>query len=49
MSSKAFASIDTNFTITSKAFDQDGDFAELYMFKWTTCQLLFFVDRKICS
>ncbi|XXG64145.1 hypothetical protein AAC387_Pa05g2176 [Persea americana] len=32
---KVLAGIDTNFTVTSKASD-DGDFAELYMFKWTT-------------
>jgi cellulose synthase A len=30
------AGIDTNFTVTSKASDKDGDFAELYMFKWMT-------------
>ncbi|KAL4198381.1 hypothetical protein AMTRI_Chr03g45580 [Amborella trichopoda] len=33
---KVLAGIDTNFTVTSKATDEDGDFAELYMFKWTT-------------
>ncbi|KAI3752401.1 hypothetical protein L2E82_24429 [Cichorium intybus] len=33
---KVLARIDTNFTVTSKASDEDGDFAELYMFKWTT-------------
>ncbi|CAB4298542.1 unnamed protein product [Prunus armeniaca] len=33
---KVLAGIDTNFTVTSKASDEDGDFAELYMFKWTT-------------
>lgn len=32
---KVFAGIDTNFTVTSKANDEDGDFAELYIFKWT--------------
>lgn len=32
---KVLAGIDTNFTVTSKASDE-GDFAELYMFKWTT-------------
>ncbi|CAL0333572.1 unnamed protein product [Lupinus luteus] len=32
---KVLAGIDTNFTVTSKASDEDGDFAELYMFKWT--------------
>ncbi|KAL9675689.1 hypothetical protein QQ045_003894 [Rhodiola kirilowii] len=32
---KVFAGIDTNFTVTSKASDEDGDFAELYVFKWT--------------
>ncbi|CAK8539816.1 unnamed protein product [Lathyrus sativus] len=33
---KVLAGIDTNFTVTSKASDEDGDSAELYMFKWTT-------------
>ncbi|KAJ3670215.1 hypothetical protein LUZ60_010539 [Juncus effusus] len=33
---KVLAGIDTNFTVTSKASDEDGDFQELYMFKWTT-------------
>ncbi|KAK6162989.1 hypothetical protein DH2020_002830 [Rehmannia glutinosa] len=33
---KVLAGIDTNFTVTSKASDEDGDFTELYMFKWTT-------------
>ncbi|KAE9620913.1 putative cellulose synthase (UDP-forming) chromatin regulator PHD family [Lupinus albus] len=33
---KVLAGIDTNFTVTSKASDEDGDFAELYMIKWTT-------------
>ncbi|RWR94308.1 cellulose synthase A catalytic subunit 1 UDP-forming [Cinnamomum micranthum f. kanehirae] len=33
---KVLAGIDTNFTVTSKASDEDGDFAELYVFKWTT-------------
>ncbi|KAF3781436.1 putative cellulose synthase A catalytic subunit 8 UDP-forming [Nymphaea thermarum] len=33
---KVLAGIDTNFTVTSKASDDEGDFAELYMFKWTT-------------
>ncbi|TYI13548.1 hypothetical protein ES332_A08G065700v1 [Gossypium tomentosum] len=33
---KVLAGIDTNFTVTSKASDEDGDFVELYMFKWTT-------------
>lgn len=33
---KVLAGIDTNFTVTSKANDEDGDFAELYIFKWTT-------------
>ncbi|KAF8389093.1 hypothetical protein HHK36_025778 [Tetracentron sinense] len=32
---KVIAGIDTNFTVTSKASDEDGDFAELYVFKWT--------------
>ncbi|EEF29149.1 Cellulose synthase A catalytic subunit 3 [UDP-forming], putative [Ricinus communis] len=32
---KVLAGIDTNFTVTSKATD-DEDFAELYAFKWTT-------------
>uniref|UniRef100_A0A1J3DU48 Cellulose synthase n=1 Tax=Noccaea caerulescens TaxID=107243 RepID=A0A1J3DU48_NOCCA len=33
---KVLAGIDTNFTVTSKATDEDGDFAELYIFKWTS-------------
>ncbi|XP_021736038.1 cellulose synthase A catalytic subunit 3 [UDP-forming]-like isoform X1 [Chenopodium quinoa] len=33
---KVLAGIDTNFTVTSKASDEDGDYTELYMFKWTT-------------
>ncbi|CAA6666378.1 unnamed protein product [Spirodela intermedia] len=33
---KVLAGIDTNFTVTSKATDDEGDFAELYIFKWTT-------------
>ncbi|KAL3622511.1 Cellulose synthase A catalytic subunit 3 [UDP-forming] [Castilleja foliolosa] len=33
---KVLAGIDTNFTVTSKAGDEGGDFTELYMFKWTT-------------
>ncbi|OAY82951.1 putative cellulose synthase A catalytic subunit 1 (UDP-forming) [Ananas comosus] len=33
---KVLAGIDTNFTVTSKASDDDGDFAELYIFKWTS-------------
>ncbi|XP_059073973.1 cellulose synthase A catalytic subunit 7 [UDP-forming] [Cryptomeria japonica] len=32
---KVLAGIDTNFTVTAKATD-DGDFGELYAFKWTT-------------
>ncbi|RWR72791.1 putative cellulose synthase A catalytic subunit 5 UDP-forming [Cinnamomum micranthum f. kanehirae] len=32
---KVLAGIDTNFTVTSKAGDDD-DFSELYAFKWTT-------------
>ncbi|RZC75996.1 hypothetical protein C5167_001100 [Papaver somniferum] len=32
---KVLGGIDTNFTVTSKATDDDGDFAELYLFKWT--------------
>ncbi|KAK7364488.1 hypothetical protein VNO80_13185 [Phaseolus coccineus] len=32
---KVLAGINTNFTVTSKAAD-DGDFAELYIFKWTS-------------
>lgn len=32
---KVLAGIDTNFTVTSKGGD-DGDFSELYTFKWTT-------------
>ncbi|KAF8081142.1 hypothetical protein N665_0903s0023 [Sinapis alba] len=33
---KVLAGIDTNFTVTSKASDEDGDSAELYLIKWTT-------------
>ncbi|NMR96610.1 hypothetical protein HKB01_04920, partial [Vibrio parahaemolyticus] len=33
---KMLAGVDTNFTVTCKASDEDGDFAELDMFKWTT-------------
>ncbi|XVE98592.1 hypothetical protein REPUB_Repub03eG0119400 [Reevesia pubescens] len=33
---KVLAGIDTNFTVTSKASDKDGDFAELYVSKWTS-------------
>ncbi|XP_059462374.1 cellulose synthase A catalytic subunit 3 [UDP-forming]-like isoform X1 [Corylus avellana] len=33
---KVLAGIDTNFTVTSKASDEEGDSAELYLFKWTT-------------
>ena len=33
---KVLAGIETNFTVTSKASDEDGDFAELYIFKWTS-------------
>jgi cellulose synthase A len=33
---KVLAGIDTNFTVTSKASDEDGDFTELYVFKWTS-------------
>ncbi|KAL8215602.1 hypothetical protein R6Q57_022439 [Mikania cordata] len=32
---KVIAGVNTNFTVTSKAGD-DGDFSELYLFKWTT-------------
>ncbi|KAL0915315.1 hypothetical protein M5K25_015724 [Dendrobium thyrsiflorum] len=33
---KVLAGIDTNFTVTSKASDEDGEFFELYVFKWTS-------------
>eukprot|EP01018_Ginkgo_biloba_P008392 Gb_25795 [translate_table: standard] len=33
---KVLAGIDTNFTVTSKASDESGESAELYVFKWTT-------------
>ncbi|TKW13714.1 hypothetical protein SEVIR_5G119300v4 [Setaria viridis] len=33
---KVLAGIDTNFTVTSKATDEEGDFSELYVFKWTS-------------
>ncbi|KAK4392709.1 Cellulose synthase A catalytic subunit [UDP-forming] [Sesamum angolense] len=36
---KILAGIDTNFTVTSKASD-DEDFGELYAFKWTTLLIL---------
>ncbi|CAA6667327.1 unnamed protein product [Spirodela intermedia] len=42
---KVLAGIDTNFTVTSKASDEDGDFTELYMFKWTTL----LIPRRLCS
>ncbi|PKI33424.1 hypothetical protein CRG98_046187 [Punica granatum] len=32
---KVLAGVNTNFTVTSKAGD-DGEFSELYLFKWTT-------------
>lgn len=32
---KVLAGNDTNLTVTSKASDEAGGFAELYMFKWT--------------
>jgi cellulose synthase A len=32
---KMVIGLDTNFTVTSKAAE-DGDFGELYVFKWTT-------------
>lgn len=32
---KVLAGVNTNFTVTSKAAD-DGEFSELYIFKWTT-------------
>eukprot|EP00252_Welwitschia_mirabilis_P026490 TRINITY_DN870_c0_g1_i2.p1 TRINITY_DN870_c0_g1~~TRINITY_DN870_c0_g1_i2.p1 ORF type:complete len:1064 (+),score=162.91 TRINITY_DN870_c0_g1_i2:626-3817(+) len=33
---KVLAGIDTNFTVTSKASDEGGESAELYLFKWTS-------------
>ncbi|CAN7107361.1 unnamed protein product [Brassica rapa subsp. narinosa] len=33
---KVLVGIDTNFTVTSKASDENGDSAELYLIKWTT-------------
>ncbi|RLN23713.1 cellulose synthase, partial [Panicum miliaceum] len=33
---KVLAGIDTNFTVTSKATDDEGDFSELCVFKWTS-------------
>lgn len=33
---KVFAGIDTNFTVTSKASDNDNSFGELYTLKWTS-------------
>ncbi|KAK7282385.1 hypothetical protein RIF29_11093 [Crotalaria pallida] len=35
---KVLAGVDTNFTVTSKAAD-DGEFSELYIFKWTSLLL----------
>lgn len=35
---KVLAGVNTSFTVTSKAAD-DGEFSELYMFKWTTLLL----------
>ncbi|XP_057866685.2 probable cellulose synthase A catalytic subunit 2 [UDP-forming] isoform X2 [Cryptomeria japonica] len=32
---KVLAGVNTNFTVTSKSGDEEGDFAELYMFKWS--------------
>ncbi|CAA0812895.1 Probable cellulose synthase A catalytic subunit 9 [Striga hermonthica] len=36
---KVLAGVNTNFTVTSKAAD-DGDFSELYLFKWTSLLVL---------
>ncbi|KAL5974542.1 Cellulose synthase A catalytic subunit 2 [UDP-forming] [Asimina triloba] len=33
---KVLAGVNTNFTVTSKGGDEDGGFAELYIFKWTS-------------
>ncbi|CAN1268160.1 Cellulose synthase A catalytic subunit 6 [UDP-forming] [Linum perenne] len=33
---KVLAGVNTNFTVTSKTGDEGGDFAELYLFKWTS-------------
>ncbi|XP_008794369.1 cellulose synthase A catalytic subunit 9 [UDP-forming]-like [Phoenix dactylifera] len=33
---KVLAGIDTNFTVTSKATDDEDEFGDLYAFKWTT-------------
>ncbi|XP_047969549.1 cellulose synthase A catalytic subunit 5 [UDP-forming]-like isoform X2 [Salvia hispanica] len=33
---KVLAGVSTNFTVTSKGGDEDGGFAELYLFKWTS-------------
>ena len=33
---KVLAEIGTNFTVTSKSSDEDGEFAEIYVFKWTS-------------
>ncbi|GAB2213545.1 hypothetical protein Droror1_Dr00017855 [Drosera rotundifolia] len=33
---KVLAGIDTNYTVTSMASDEEGEFSELNMFKWTT-------------
>eukprot|EP00252_Welwitschia_mirabilis_P014831 TRINITY_DN3286_c0_g4_i1.p1 TRINITY_DN3286_c0_g4~~TRINITY_DN3286_c0_g4_i1.p1 ORF type:complete len:1099 (+),score=188.36 TRINITY_DN3286_c0_g4_i1:233-3529(+) len=33
---KVIGGVDTNFTVTSKGGDDGGEFAELYIFKWTT-------------
>ncbi|KAL0365979.1 UNVERIFIED_CONTAM: Cellulose synthase A catalytic subunit [UDP-forming] [Sesamum radiatum] len=36
---KVLAGVNTNFTVTSKAAD-DGEFSELYLFKWTSLLIL---------
>lgn len=33
---KVLAGVNTNFTVTSKGGDDDGNFMELYIFKWTS-------------
>jgi len=33
---KVIVGIDTNFTVTSNSLDEDGEFTEIYVFKWTS-------------
>ena len=44
---KVLAGVDTNFTVTSKGGD-DGDFLELYLFKWTSLLIPLMTLGKNC-